>query len=346
MSPIDPRELGQSPTPQGSFEDGSRCVKCNYDLTGLPQATVCPECGTSNARITYEKKRGTGVSRAPIAYVNHLSKTLWLAALGFFGYIFFTVVLAIAENYVTLGLEFLAICGWVGALWLVTKPKPDRFEAKQLDTFDDPRWRWASVGTQACHIVAAIIYALLLVPKLSVVEGLLIAGVYIFDTIAVLGFIPVCVQLASLAGWMGDEDAERRLQTVAWLLAVGGLGLLLTPVMAMVLPIFGVLIIVFVICMLIGVVMLCLSLISLAKEANWAVQNTKHKSVVSGRRAVIERDRATAAEEKLEERLDALDNPNPSTRAGRRGIPKDIPVPRSHNIERHDGTDPYDIDED
>lgn len=346
MSPIDPRELGHGLTPQGSFEDGYRCVKCKYDLTGLPQATVCPECGTSNSRITYEKKRGTGVSRAPIAYVSHLSTTLWLAALGFFGYIFFSVVLTISENVVTLGLEFLAICGWVGALWLATKPKPDRFEAQQLDTFDDPRWRWASVGTQGCHIVAAIIYVLTYVPQLSSVEGLLVVCFYIFDAIAILGFVPVCVQFSALAGWMGDEDAERRLQTVAWLLAIGGLGLLLTPVIAMVMPIFRILILVFAICMLIGVVMLCLSLISLAKEANWAVQNAKHKSVVSGRRAIIERDRATAAEAKLEKRLGALDTPNASARAGRKAIPKDIPVPKSHNIQRHEGTNPYDIDDD
>lgn len=346
MSPIDPRELGHGLTPQGSFEDGYRCVKCNYDLTGLPQATVCPECGTSNSRITYEKKRGTGVSRAPIAYVSHLSTTLWLAAPGFFAYIFFSIVVRIAVNAVTLGLEFLAICCWVGVLWLVTKPKPDRFESKQLDAFDNPKWRWASVGTQACLILGAIIYILIYVPQLSAVEGLLYAGYYIFDSIGVLGFVAVCVQFSTLAGWMGDEDAERRLQTVAWLLAVGGMGLLLTPVIAMVMPIFRILILVFAICMLIGVVMLCLSLISLAKEANWAVQNAKHKSVVSGRRAIIERDRATAAEAKLENRLGALDTPNASARAGRKAIPKDIPVPKSHNIQRHEGTDPYDIDDD
>lgn len=345
MSPIDPRELGQDLTPQGTFEEGFRCVKCNYDLTGLPRATVCPECGTPNARPLQDKKRGTGVSRAPIAYVSHLSTSLWLAALGFLGYIFFSIVVRVSVNAVTLGLEFLAICGWVGALWLATKPKPDRFESKQLDAFDNPKWRRASMGTQACLIVGAIIFMLTYVPQLSAVEGLLYVGYYIFDTIGILGFVVVCVQFSTLAAWMGDEDAERRLQTVAWLLAVGGLGILLTPVIAAVMPIFRILILAFAICMLVGVVMLCLSLVSLAKEANWAVQNARLKSEVSGRRAVIDHERAAAAEAKLEARLDALDNPSASTQAGRRAIPKDAPVPKSHNVERHDGTTPYDIDD-
>lgn len=346
MSPIDPRELTPDLTPQGNFEEGFRCVKCNYDLTGLPRATVCPECGTPNSRPLYDKKRGTGVSRAPIAYVSQLTTTLWLAAMGFLGYIFFSVVLVISENVVTLGLEFLAICAWVAALWFATKPKPDRFESKELDAYDNPKWRYASVGTQACHIVAAIFYLLLSVPQLSAVQGLLVVFFYIFDTIGVLGFIPVCVQFAALAAWMGDEGAERRMQTTAWLLAVGGMGILLTPVIATVFPIFGLLLFVFVICMLIGVVMLCLNLITLAKAANWAVQNARHKSVVSGRRAVIERERSEAAGAKLQERLDALDNRAPTTRAGRRAIPKDVPVPKSHNIERRDDTNPYDIDTD
>ncbi len=306
MSPIDPRELGQDLTPQGNFEEGFRCVKCSYDLSGLPRATVCPECGTPNARPLHDKKRGTGVSRAPIAYVSHLSTTLWLAALGFFGYIFFSIVVRIATNAVTLGLEFLAICGWVGALWLVTKPKPDRFESKQLDAFDNPKWRYASIGTQSCLIVAAAIYMLTYVPQLSAVEGLLYVGYYIFDTIGILGFVAVCVQFSTLAGWMGDEDAERRFQTVAWLLAVGGLGLLITPVLSAILPIFGLLLFVFAICMLIGVVMLCLNLITLAKAANWAVQHARHKSVVSGRRAVIDQERSLDAQAKLQQRLDAL----------------------------------------
>ena len=342
MSPIDPRELDLDRTPRGTFEQGYLCIKCSYDLTGLPRTTVCPECGTPNAQPSHNKKRGTGVSRAPLAYVSRLSTTLWLAALGFFGYIFFSVVLAVAENAVTLGLEFLSICGWVAALWIVTKPKPDRFESKQLDVFDNPKWRWASVSTQACHIVAAVLYMLLYVPQLSAIEGALVVSFYIFDTIAWLGFVPVCVQFSSLASWMGDDDAERRLQTVAWLLAVGGLGLLVTPLLIAIFPIFGLLFFAFALCLLVGVVMLCVSLITLAKAANWAVQNSRHKSVVSGRRAVIDRERVAAAESELDERLAAIDADD-RNRAGRRGVPKGVPVPKSHTIDRGDGTQPYEV---
>ena len=313
MSPIDPRELRQSDTPTGVFEDGFRCVKCNYDLTGLPRATVCPECGTTNARPVVDRKRGTGASRAPVAYLRQLGMWLSLCAAAFFGYLFFTIVAAVYEHPITLGLEFLAIMAWVGALWMATKPKPDRFESRTLDTFDDPRWRYASVGSQACHLVTAAFYALSLLPALA---------------------------FAALASWMGDDSAEKRCQTAAWLLAVGGVGFLVMPVLMHILLL---LMVVFVVFVLVGVVLLCVTLIMMAKAANWAVHNAKHKSVVSGRRAVIDRQQAAAAEARLEDRLQQIDGPHPQSRPGRSAPPKGVPVPKSHTIRGSDGANPYDI---
>ncbi|MFI4915533.1 MAG: hypothetical protein ACIAS6_03365 [Phycisphaerales bacterium JB060] len=343
MSPIDPRELGHGLTPKGTFEAGYRCVKCDYDLTGLPHGTICPECGTANARVSYDKKRGTGVSRAPIAYVNSLGTWLWVAACSFLGYAFFSMLAGIFKHPVILGLEFVAIAGWVGALWLVTQPKPDRYESRTIDAFDDHRWRWATVGSQACHLFTSILYALTLVPKLSAAASVINVGIYFFDTIAFLGFVPVCVQLAALSHWMGDDDAEKRCQNAAWLLAVGGVGLLVTPAVITVFKIFGLLYVVFVIFALIGVVLLAMSLFALARAANWAVQNTRHKTVVSGRRAVLERQRAIAAEAKLQERLDVMNDKGQPARAGRTAIPKDIPMPKSHTIDRPEDADPYEV---
>lgn len=348
MSPIDPRELGHGLTPQGTFDDGYRCVKCNYDLTGLPQASVCPECGTTNSRITYEKKRGTGVSRAPIAFVNRLGTWLWVAAFMLIATWFTGALAGGLPHPVTYGIRFVAALGWLGAVWIATKPKPDRFEPGTKDTFDNTNFRIAAVAGQGLWLVAIAIdfVATLSIPSLANVEGLLTTSANLVSTAAAAGFIPLGIMLASLANWMGDAEAEARCQTASWLIAFYGAGLLLAPIIIALVPIFFILYLVFWLAYLVGVIMLAVSLFALAREANWAVENAKHKSVVSGRRALLDRDRATAAESQFEERLNAIDSPDPSMRAGRRAIPKDIPVPKSHNIQRSEGTDPYDIDDD
>jgi|GEM_PF-2555852 len=348
MSPIDPRELGHGLTPTGEFEDGFRCVKCNYDLSGLPKGTLCPECGTPNARTSYDKKRGTGVSRAPIAYTNKLGTWLWAAAFALIATWFTGTIAGVMPHPVTFGIRFAAGLAWLGTLWMATHPKPDRFEPGVKDAFDDRRMRLATVSIQGLWLLAIALdfLAALSIPSLANAEGVLTTSANIVATLAAGGFIPLGIMLASLANWMGDAEAEARCRTASWLVAFYGIGLLLSPVIIALAPIFFILVLVFWLAYLVGVIMLAMSLFGLAREANWAVQNARHKSVVSGRRAVIERDRAAAAESKLEERLDAIDNPNASTRAGRQSIPKDIPVPKSHNIERNEDTNPYAIGDD
>lgn len=337
MSPIDPRELGHGLTSTGEFEDGYRCVKCAYDLSGLPKGTVCPECGTPNARISYDKKRGTGVSRAPFLYVNRLGTWLWVAAFMLIATWFTGALAGVAPHPVTFGIRFLAGVGWLVAVWFATAPKPDRYEPGTNDAFDDHRLRMATVIGQGLWLVAiALQIAAELIPS---AEDPLRFAAGLVGTVAAAGFVPLGIMLASLANWMGDADAERRCQAASWLIAFYGVGILL----ASFIKVIGLLYIVFWIAYLAGVIILAMSLFGLARAANWAMQNARHKSVVSGRRAVSERQRAIAAEIQLQERLDALDNGNPATRAGRRAAPKDVPVPKSHTIDRPEGTDPYEV---
>lgn len=345
MSPIDPRELGHNLTETGTFDEGYRCVKCNYDLTGLPRATVCPECGTANSRPIYDKKRGTGVSRAPIAFVNRLGTWLWAAAFALLLTWFTGMLAAALPHPVTFGLRFLAGVGWVAALWMATHPKPDRFEASSDDLFDNPRMRLATIIGQSLWLVTMVLNTAAWFPAMAPYERILGVSANIIALLAAAGFIPLGLMLASLANWMGDHDAESRCGTASWLIAFYGVGILLAPVIAAVLPIFFLLYFVFWIAYLAGVVLLAMSLFNLARAANWAVQNARHKSVVSGRRAVIERQQAAVAAASVEERLSQMDGHAPG-RAGRRGIPKDVPVPKSHGIDRPEDTSPYDVTED
>ena len=347
MSPIDPRELGHGLTAKGIFEDGYRCVKCNYDLSGLPQGTVCPECGTTNARISHDKKRGTGVSRAPVAYVSRLTTWLWvtaftLIAMWFSGFVtgmvmYFTS--SPAPVAVAYGFQLLVAVGWVVALWMATHPKPDRYEPGQDDVFDNHKLRMAMVASQALWVVSMLLYTASAVPPLAGVSGGLELAGELAEVLAAAGFVPLGIMLASLANWMGDDDQEGRCRTASWLIAFHGVGTLLATFLTVV----GIFYVVFWIAYLVGVVLLAMSLFNLARAGNWAVQNAKHKSVVSGRRAVIDRQRAVAAEERLQDRMDAMDNPASAHRAGRKAPPQGVPVPKSHTIDRPEDTDPYEV---
>lgn len=346
MSPIDPRELGHGLTPTGTFEDGYRCVKCSYDLTGLPRATVCPECGTANAQLTYDKRRGTGVSRAPTAYVKKLGSWLWLAAFALIGTWFMGAIAGVFPHPVTFGLRLLVVGAWVSAVWLATTPKPDRYEPGTSDVFDNPRLRLATAIGQAMWIavigleIGAWFAGNAQLNNSAAIENALFMAAGIARLAAAAGFVPLGIMLASLANWMGDDDAERRCQTASWLIAFYGVGVLLASFIGFL----GIFYVVFWIAYLAGVIMLAMSLIALARAANWAVQNTKHKSVVSGRRAVHERQKAMAAEARLDERLVLADSD--TNAAGRRQIPKGVPVPKSHTIDRGDGTQPYEVKDD
>lgn len=347
MSPIDPRELGHGLTATGTFEDGYRCVKCQYDLSGLPQGTVCPECGTPNSRVSYDKRRGTGVSRAPIEYVRRLSTWLWVTAFALIAMWFAgaiasligglagTTAAIIAANSIRL----LAAAAWVAAIWMATRPKPDRFEPGTNDVFDDHRYRMVTVGSQSLWLLAIVLGTVARIPALAGAAGVLHLIGDLAGVAAAAGFVPLGIMLASLANWMGDGEEEGRCQTASWLIAFHGVGILLAAFITFI----GIFYVVFWIAYLVGVVLLAMSLFNLARAANWAVQNARHKSVVSGRRAVIERDRAVLAEERLQQRLDAADATDLGMRAGRKAPPKGVPVPKSHTIDRPEDTSPYDV---
>lgn len=341
MSPIDPRELGAGLTPQAAYLEGLRCVKCQYDLSGLPRGSVCPECGTPNARPSYDRKRGTGVSRAPIPYIDRLAIWLWAAAMALIGSWCFGLLSGLVAHPFTWALHFIVASGWLVSLWMATKPKPDRYEPGQHDAFDDPRWRMATLVSQSFWLVAIGLATLSwFLPQHAGLERVLALLITLFAMLAAFGFVPLGVQLASLANWMGDADAESRCRTASWLIAAYGVGIVLakvTPLVALFLAIFW-------ICYFVGVVLLAINLITLARAATWAAQNSRHKTVVTGRREAIERQRERMAEEKLEERLEALDNPG-GPRAGRQIIPKDVPVPKSHTIDRPEDTSPYEVGE-
>ena len=82
----------------------TKCLRCNYDLTGLPTAHACPECG-----LTYHKN-------AEVLQASPHVGTVWLLAKGLF-------LLAYGAAAISLmplePLYSLLMLGWVGLIvWL------------------------------------------------------------------------------------------------------------------------------------------------------------------------------------------------------------------------------------
>jgi len=344
MSPVDPREFETASAASPASEGGS-CIRCGYDLSGLPDVTVCPECGASNAKPVRSERRESGVMRAPGRYVRALAWRLWLAAFSMLAMFLASVVAAFTPEAVGLGIELLIGLLWTGAVFLATSPKPDRFTPAQRDTFDDQRLRWLSVGSQALRPLEALLGMAALLPALAGVVAVEWArGAFMF--LAALGYFPLCVQLASLAHWMGDEEAEGKCRAAAWCIAVGNGGRVLLPLLAAIVPFFGLLLVPLWIASVVGVVLLFVSLFALAKGASWAVQNAQHRSVVAGKRAQIERERADRRERERQERIDRAPVPDSTTPAAAPAKPPPgTPVPKTHSIDRGEDTDPYGFEE-
>ena len=68
--------------PQYAFDDEGRCIVCSYDLTGLHNTLVCPECGTNFADDAHVFHARAGGSVIAPAFVRFLAAALVALVLG------------------------------------------------------------------------------------------------------------------------------------------------------------------------------------------------------------------------------------------------------------------------
>ncbi|GIW73701.1 MAG: hypothetical protein KatS3mg103_0223 [Phycisphaerales bacterium] len=349
MSPIDPRELEPREARPAERPKATRCLRCGYELVGLPVGVPCPECGTPNGTAGADARgRQSGVDAAPLAYVQRLRLWLWGMAVSLVGMWLagvaqkFIATTAVSfEPVVAVSLVRTLVGGaWVVALWMATKPKPDRGHGRELDDFDDPRWRMATMATQCLWPVAFLLESLAWMPAFYGYEDVLMLGSTLATFLAAMGFVPLGVMLVSLADWMGDTDEQGRLRAATWLIAFHGVGVLLSQFVRVLM----LLLLVYWVAYLVGVVLLALGLISLARSANWAVQNHQHKLIVSGRRAMIEQERARQALERVEAHVQhAQTKAEPDARTRLSPQAGNPPAPRTHGIDQPQDARPYDL---
>ncbi|MHC5005373.1 MAG: hypothetical protein ACYTJ0_19905 [Planctomycetota bacterium] len=124
---------GDEPSPGGTVEDERYCVRCSYDLRGLPVTGNCPECGTPVARAL----QGDLLEYSSPEYLGSLARGITIvlvASIGQFVLMMLAVVIGFAAATGRLDLRAIELlAGWIEASlslvviygwWLFSIPDP------------------------------------------------------------------------------------------------------------------------------------------------------------------------------------------------------------------------------
>jgi hypothetical protein len=116
-----------------------RCLRCNYNLHGLPDAGNCPECGLAVARSA--DAAGGELRHAPPGWLASLSwgsRLVLLTPLA--GYVYAAYVVPNLARMMSLeayfGVPAALDLAFAAGLWLLTRPQPRHARRHRA-------WRWA-----------------------------------------------------------------------------------------------------------------------------------------------------------------------------------------------------------
>lgn len=316
--PIDPRSLSSFRNAQ--IEGDVACVKCGYNLKGLPRGGNCPECGSSVAS-SFGRGRFLfkNLTDAPMSYLKMLRMGFYLIA-GCIAALFLSIVMAVKFGGLSASLLVAAIgIVWWGGVFLVTSSEHPPGELS--DRYDRLKWlRRINRTLQAAWAIAWGLAAMQVL--LSARQNALIAtgatgaglddyirltgvGSVVMQLVGLVSLIPLCIHFAEIGTAAGNDSLATRLGLAAWgLMLFGGY----LTVMFMLSgfggfggflgfgsPLAG-------LGMLVSIGLFVFSLLELAVMCGWAVANS---------RAAIARDlrllqRAQAEEARAQARLAEL----------------------------------------
>jgi len=268
------------------------CTDCGYNLRGLAEGGVCPECGT---RIVASGPRFDRISDnltdAPKGYLRLVASGVWMLVSA----ILLVPALIIADAFATLPVPTPTVARIVLAaaavLWatgavLVTTPRPAGAGLARDILLDSDKLRWAVRGLQAAVLIAAGIE----LARLAVSHIALEIGGAAASLLALGGFLTLSVYLSSLADWAGEEGIGSRLRSATWAVVVcGGGSFILLLSGSLGLPILGV--VGYGLALLLGLIasiaqlVVLFSIIQLGSTTLWALRNAKASVHVQRRRA-------------------------------------------------------------
>ena len=192
---------------------GPRCRKCSYDLTGLPFGGRCPECATP-IPIRTRRVLADNLAHAPTWYLRWLAVGSIATVIGGLGGMASLLMVA-GEHSLRWGVPFACLLLWAAGVWIVTRPHESSIDQRTDFVREGRLSRWASRLTQwAWAAGVALAWAANEVEHTALMAGTpvdealvrgLFVGAWVCLGIGLLGLVPVCVQLSSVAQWAGAE---------------------------------------------------------------------------------------------------------------------------------------------
>ncbi len=286
--PIDPRSLSSFRNAQ--IEGDVACVRCGYNLVGLPRGGNCPECG---APVASSFGRGRflfkNLTDAPMSYLKILR-------LGFF--LLATCVVALFASIVLAGwlkglgasvfVAGIGVIWWAGVYLVTASEHPpgdlqgryDRLKwLRRANRILQTAWTvaWLCAATQMLLIARqnAAIGNGLVVPggPMPFAAGIRAAGMasWILQLVGLVSLVPLCIHFAEIGTAAGNDSLVTRLGLAAWGIVLCGTYVVIWYVFQ------GIWLLGFGLAMLGMVVslgMFVFSLIELAVMCGWAVANS------------------------------------------------------------------------
>jgi hypothetical protein len=258
--------------------DERRCPECDYDLRGLRLGGKCPECGEP---ISIAAAIGS-----QLRLRDHFAPLFFVDCLGFF-------VFGIAGAMLPLGLigarflpnltpaQLLAQNLLLSLVWLLGVVMLLRAHQRATPhgsgVFAEfvPYTRLSAVVSQALLPALAILmhyYTTTATPALGWFAGLL-------SIVIAAGWVPVALLLSGYAEHYGDSPLAGRFRSIAWTLAVFGVGTLLVIFLGWLNTGFSTLVRMFgwlvVAVWAFSFIAMCFSTLQVANTVRWAYVNTK-----------------------------------------------------------------------
>jgi hypothetical protein len=254
------------------------CPKCGYDLRGLMQGVICPECGNNSARhapIGPRLGRESPLGAAPTKFLSLIALGFLLCALGSVGRQIWTLLgvfsgdvappQAIAHFAISAA---MAAAWWAGAL-LLSFPRP-------IGTMTGAEWnRKREWSTLRAMVRASIIAGLIS----SAAAALWIAGAgsvfaLLWGVSEAFFIATVCWYAARIAEWAPDEGLTWRLRSTAWVVGAGAVGFGFAWGPRWGLPMMmGMLTGVFVLMLILGSLLGTICMVQGANMVRWAIRN-------------------------------------------------------------------------
>jgi predicted Zn-ribbon and HTH transcriptional regulator len=294
---------------QTNITQTRECDQCGYNLHGLPDGGKCPECGTSIRKKPLQSK-GTMSDEAPTRFVRKLqigfllaSSAIMLSILGSFllGLVLPSSITPAIEKALQTALQLAIPLLWVGGIWLITLPRPDRGSIVPDKTLDNDRFRlilrasncvWPiyiliQISVVSLNAAATPPSQALMIPLLGL---MLLTGV-----LSWVSLIPTCIYFAEIGYWASHDHLAYRLRSTAWAMAVFGvLSVLLTAISFLGLPVSGAasFVSMFTIAFVIlAVIVFLFTVIQLTSVMKWVIKHQKLSAGSMDRvRERIERD--------------------------------------------------------